>query len=290
MSLDVQPSGKPRDQTAAHAPSTGRSSCFFQRSSTPDDDLNAIRDSRFMNQFANLTSLKTLLLTQGVRIREEDAPLLSFGMLNHLRYDEKGRLPTVEEWEQLDKRSQKLFSYLDDGLRKRFELSQTANLIAGLPVLLIFVALLFVALLSLITAIFAVDRNLLLLGCYVLWTALLGAIGAIAFLSMNALSIQSDVTFDLTNKSLLAVRIVLGSLFGVVLSIPFGFYSFITFFESIARGTPALGATNFSLEAALLLLPFVLGFSTSLVILVLNKFVESITVFFGGRRGSDGSS
>jgi len=61
------------------------------------------------------------------------------------------------------------------------------------------------------------------LACYFLWTACLGAIGAIAFLSMNALSIQQDVTFDLTNKSLLAVRIVLGSLFGVVLRFPLGF-------------------------------------------------------------------
>jgi hypothetical protein len=243
-----------------------------------------------MNQFANLTSLKTILLTQGVHVREEDAPLLSFGTLNYLQYNEKGRLPTVEEWELLDKHSQKLFSYLDDRLRKRFELSQAANLIAGLPILFIFVALLFVALLSLIAAIFAVDRNLLLLGCYFLWTALLGAIGSIAFLSMNALSIQNDVTFDFTNKSLLAVRIVLGSLFGVVLSMPFGFYSFVDFCESIARGTPALGVANISPEAVLLLLPFVLGFSTSLVILILNRFVESITVFFGGRRGSDGSS
>jgi hypothetical protein len=229
--------------------------------------------------------VKTLLLTQGVRIREEDAPLLSFGKLNHLRYGEKGRLPTVDEWEQLDKHSQRLFSYLDEGLRKRFELSQTANLIAGLPVLFIFVALL-----SLMAAVFAVDRNVILFGCYFLWTACLGAIGAIAFLSMNALSIQRDVTFDLTNKSLLAVRIVLGSLFGVVLSIPFGFNNFITFCESIARGIAGQSAATFSLDGALLLLPFVLGFSTSLVILVLSKFVESITVFFGGRRGSDGSS
>jgi hypothetical protein len=243
-----------------------------------------------MNQFANLTSLKTFLLTRSVHIREEDVPLLSFGMLNDLQYSEKGRLPTVEEWEQLDKHSQKLFSYLDDGLRKHFELNQTANLIAGLPVLLIFVALLFVALLSLITAFFAVDRSLLLLGCYFFWAALLGAIGAIAFLSMNTLSIQKDITFDLTNKSLLAVRIVLGSLFGFFLSMPFGFYSFVTFWDSIAHATPTPGAANFSFESALLLLPFVLGFSTSLVILVLNKFVESITVFFGGRRGYDGGS
>jgi hypothetical protein len=122
VSLDIQPSGEPRDRTAVHAPCTRRSLCFFQRRSPPDDDLNAIRDSRFTNQFATLASLKTLLLTQGVPIREEDAPLLSFGKLSHLRYDEKGRLPTVDEWEQLDKRSVKLFSYLDEGLRKRFEL------------------------------------------------------------------------------------------------------------------------------------------------------------------------
>src|SRR4029077_15968304 len=109
------------DQTAARTPSTGRPSWFFKRRSTSDDDLNAIRDSRFTNQFAILTSLKTFLLTRGVHIREEDVPLLSFGKLNHLRYSEKGRLPTVEEWEQLDNHSQRLFSYLDNGLRKQFE-------------------------------------------------------------------------------------------------------------------------------------------------------------------------
>jgi hypothetical protein len=80
-----------------------------------------------------------------------------------------------------------------------------------------------------------VDRNLLLFS-YFLWTTCLGALGSIAYLSVNALSIQIDVPFDLTNKSLLAVRIVLGSLFGVVLSIPFGFDSFVTFSESIIHG------------------------------------------------------
>ena len=278
MSLDVQQGGELRDRTAAQLWSSGRSLWLFRHRSAPVVDPNNIRDSRFTTQFATLASLKTFLLAQGVRIRDEDAPLLSFGELNHLRYNENGRLPTVDEWEQLDKRSLKLFSYLDDGLRKRFELKQAADLIAGLAVVFILLALA-----SLMAAVFVID-HLILLGCYFVWTACLGAIGAIAFLSMNALSIQRDVTFDLANKSLLAVRIVLGSLFGVVLSIPFGFYSFVTFCESI-RGTTALGVAKFSLEGAVLLLPFALGFSTSLVILVLNKFVESITVFFGGGRG-----
>jgi hypothetical protein len=106
---------------------------------------------------------------------------------------------------------------------------------------------------------------------------------------MNALSIQTDATFDLTNHSLLAVRIVLGSLFGVVLSIPFGFDSFVTFCETIGRGA-AQGGQNawvsYGIQATLLLLPFILGFSTSLVILILNRLVESIGVFFG--QGRDG--
>jgi len=155
-----------------------------------------------------------------------------------------------------------LFSYLQGDLRKKFELSQTAKLIASLPIL--FIAL---ALVSLVVATLSVDRNLLFV-CYLGWISCLGAIGAIAFVSMNALSIQNDVTFELTNWSLLAVRIVLGCLFGVVLSIPFGFHSFVSFCDSITRGSLDLGASNkivgFGLQAALLLLPFVLGFSTSL--------------------------
>jgi hypothetical protein len=282
MSTDTQQTSEPSDRTTAGMPPTGRWRCFSRRRAPPDP--SAIRNARFTNELATLTSLKTLLLTQGVRIRDEDVGLLSFGELNRLRYDEKGRQPTIEEWERLDNHSRRLFSYLDEaeGLRTRFELSQTANLISGLSVVFIVVALI-----SLMGAILGVDRNAVLLGCYFSWTGSLGAIGAIAFLSMNALSIQKDVTFDLTNKSLLAVRIVLGALFGIVLSIPFGFYGFIEFSEAVARGIATQRTTTFSLGSALpLLLPFVLGFSTSVVILVLNKFLASITVFFGGRDSS----
>jgi len=243
---------------------------------------NAIGDLRFIQQLAALRSLKTFLLTEGVTIRLEDAPLFNFGTLNQLQYGEGGRLPTVEEWDLLDQRSQKLNSYLDDPLRSRFRLRQTANLIAGLPVAFIIVALIF-----LVFATLTNDRTMLLLA-YLSWTICLGGLGAIAFLSVNALSIQTDVTFDLTDKSLLAVRIVLGSFLGLVLSIPFGFDSFVTFCESIGREAHDPSAPNiiasFRLQTALLLLPFIVGFSTSLVILVLKRLVESIAVFFGDRR------
>lgn len=288
MPHDAPPS-RALDQTAP-TPSNGRSAgdpiaskdIAGWRGWVPKPNPNLIGDVRFSQQLAALRSLKTFLLTEGVTIRTEDAPLFSFGVLNQLQHAEGGRLPTVEEWDLLDQRSQKLNSYLDDALRSRFQLRQTANLIAGLPAVFIIVALIF-----LVAATSTSDRIFLLVA-YLFWTICLGGLGAIAFISVNALSIQTDVTFDLTDKSLLAVRIVLGSLFGLVLSIPFGFDRFVTFCESIGRGAPDPGTSNpivsFGVQAALLLLPFILGFSTSLVILILKRLVESIAVFFGDRR------
>jgi hypothetical protein len=238
-----------------------------------------------MNRLTTLTRLQTFLLSEGVHIRAEDAPLFSFGTLYQLRYHDRGRLPTVDEWKLLDTHSLTLFTYLDDERGKRFQLMEAANLIAGLPILLIVVAFL-LAFLSLMIAIITSDSYLLFCW-YFLWTMCLGALGSIAYLSVNALSIQTDIPFDLTNKSLLAVRIVLGSLFGLVLSIPFGFDGFVAFSESILRHAAGDGGNTvirFSLQAVLLLLPFILGLSTSLVILVLNRFVESIAFFFGHHR------
>jgi hypothetical protein len=276
------PVDKPRgDSNRQPAAPTQRR--FLRWFSRREPDPNAIGDMRFINQLTLLISLKTFLLAEAVKISAEDAASFSFGRLNHLRYKEKGRLPTVEEWDAADKHSQTLFGYLDDDLKRRFRLKQATDLIAGLPVVFLILALV-----SLIGAVFIPDRSLLFMA-YCSWTVFLGALGAMAFLSVNALSIQSEETFDLTNKSLLAVRIVSGSLFGVVLSIPVGFDSFVTFVESIAVKASSLEAPNtaigFSMQAAVLLLPFLLGFSTSVVMLVMNRLVESLVVFFGGTYG-----
>jgi hypothetical protein len=133
--------------------------------------------------------------------------------------------------------------------------------------------------------------------CYLIWIGSLGALGAIAFVSINALAIQTDATFDLTNRRLIQIRIVLGALFGVVLSIPFGFPDFVEFCKSIAtneltKSTVAVGPATvgeseiFTKGAVLLLLPFILGFSTPLVVLVLNRFVDGVSTLFGHTGGA----
>jgi hypothetical protein len=231
-----------------------------------------------------LRTLKTFLLTEAVKISPEDAPLFFFGKLNHLRRDDKGRLPTDEEWDILDKHSHKLFAYLlDDDLKKRFRLKQSTDLIAGLAVVFILLASV-----SLVFAVSLIPDRFAMFITYWLWTVSLGALGALGFLSVNALSPHREVPFDLTNRGLLAVRIVSGALFAFVMSIPVGFDNFVTFRESIANGISAQGAANtavaFGLQAMLLLLPFILGFSTSVVMLVMNRLVESLAVFFGDSR------
>lgn len=101
---------------------------------------------------------------------------------------------------------------------------------------------------------------------------------------MNALSVQEDATFDLSNGRLITLRIALGALFGMVLSVAFGFQPFLDFMWGLVNpaGTDKnRDIATLSQQALMLLLPFVLGFSTSLVIMVLNRCVESVQTFFG---------
>jgi hypothetical protein len=103
----------------ADTPRSKRFFCFSRRSIPPDP--SSIKDMRFTNPLARLVSLRDFLFTRGVSVEDADKPLLDFGGLNNLQYNEKGRQPTDEEWKQLNERSQRLFLYLDNvpGLRER---------------------------------------------------------------------------------------------------------------------------------------------------------------------------
>jgi hypothetical protein len=74
-----------------------------------------------------------------------------------------------------------------------------------------------------------------------------------------------------------------GALFGVILTLPFGFEDFLDFVVELRSS----GATDSSIgsgeatQSVLLLLPFVVGFSTPLVIMIPNQFVEAVQRFFG---------
>lgn len=184
---------------------------------------------------------------------------MTFQGLNLLRHSPSGRDPTLEEWTDVERHTETLFAALTEPLRRRFVLGTLPMWVSILPILLAVIALfaLIGAIMSqslkwLDTSIIAADLSL-----YLVWLMSLGAIGAVAFIGMNALSVQQDVTFDLTNRRLMIMRIALGSLFGLVLTLPFGFQSFMEFIRNagVSRPPASSGTPGLTTQATLLLLP-----------------------------------
>lgn len=256
-----------------------------ERTASPEVDL--INDWQFIHDLKQLKDLRSFFIQEAIRLETRDSEPLAFGRLNLLRYDMKGRPPTEQEWSEVEKHSQTLFRLLDDQLRRRFLLGQIPSWVSVLPIILALLALA-----ALIAAIISLKRELFgpfmgaagVLLFYLVWLMCLGAIGSVAYIGMNALSVQQDVTFDLSNRRLMLLRISLGALFALVLTLPFGFQGFLDFITTIYSwgSRPASGQQNsVTVQALLLLLPFVLGFSTSLVIMVMNRLVDGVQSFFG---------
>jgi hypothetical protein len=210
------------------------------------------------------------------------------GNLSALYYHPDGRASTVAEWNQVEKQTQTIFLLLTPALRRKFLMGGTPSMVAWLPVYFLGIAAI-----SLVFAIVSIDFGwpiFWMLIVYLIWLATLGAVGALAFIGMNALSIQDDITFDLTNKRLMLLRVALGALFAVVLTLPFGYPEFLSFCAGIAKPfaekSPDSETGVLTRQAVFLLLPFILGFSTSLVILILNQLVEAVQAFFGRRSSA----
>jgi hypothetical protein len=236
---------------------------------------NDINDIRFMDDLEKLKQLRSFLIEQAVQLGPTERTL-SFGDLNLLRYRPNGRSPSLPEWMEMEQLTQELFGHLSDPLRRRFLYSNLPWWVAQVAVVLGITAVV-----SLVVCTFL--PRLYVLPFYLGWLASLGAVGSLAFIGMNALAVQDDATFDLSSGKLLVLRITLGALFAVVLTLPFGFEGFLGFIDVLSFRGPPKSDEGIKLDSLLLLLPFVLGFSTSLVIMVLNQFVEAIQSFFGKR-------
>jgi hypothetical protein len=250
--------------------------------STPDRNL-AINEATFCNYIKRLKDLHNFLYEEAVPINPSDSAALEMGNLSALYYHVEGREPTSQEWNQVERQTQAIFLLLTPALRKKYLMGGTPWTVAWTPVYLLAVAAA-----SLVFAVASVKSGWAIswiLPVYLIWLATLGAVGALAFIGMNALSIQDDITFDLTNNRLLLLRVALGALFAVVLTLPFGYKEFITFCDGLAspfsKPDANPGTSVLTLQAVFLMLPFVLGFSTSLVILILNQLVEAVQTFFG---------
>lgn len=300
MNVQTPPSGARPAEPAASA--VAPAAPMAEAAAAAPPTFNArIADHDFMRQLLVLRDLKEFIYGRAVKVPPDQQPLLAFETLNLLKSEigTGGRAATEEEWRELDERLQGLNALLSDAERKEFRLTRTPGFVNYMAA-----GFLLLAIAGLAVSIFPPNINVLptggdseantragwALAGYLAWLLSLGGIGSIAFIGVNVLAIQADATFDLTNPGQVLRRIILGALFGVVLALPFGYGYFLAFCKGMASPDAlAAGMIQIGVEqGAALLVPFLLGFSSSLVMLVLNRLVQGAETVFGIRRNASG--
>ncbi|MES0881817.1 hypothetical protein [Roseibium sp. SCP14] len=271
---------------------TSMATSVFGSTSSPPNPENFIKDAKFNEDLETLRNLHTFLNKEAVPLPDG----FRLGALNSLKaagQNQMGRPPTQEEWVAVEDKTQALFAQLTDADRKSYLASQMPNFLPKLAVWLVIISIG-----SMILSVFMAEVTLLSKGLdgalmvlfFLLWLMSLGAIGAAAFIGFNAISVTSDITFDISDSRLIVQRIVLGALFALFFTLPFGFHEFLAFVKSLSAAAlnkatvPTKSELAFTNQSLLLIMPFVLGYSTSLVILILNRLISSASTLFGAHE------
>jgi hypothetical protein len=195
----------------------------------------------------------------------------------------------------LDAKLAKLASYLNDEMRRKIRILELRVFFKTLPViflgLLVISTILYVWLPWFAPTGSTWSLPLSLLICFA-WLISQGGLGACAFLGTsvivgaaqqgNAMGAQTPnealplEKADVTDRNFLVIRVILGTLFAVLIGIPIG----IGALQSVSAVWWG-GVTPDETTLVKIFAPFVAGFSTNLVLAVLGKAVAAVETFFG---------
>ncbi len=249
---------------------------------------NKINDERFAQQLREVQNLKQFLFEEKVKFDPSQLGSIDLGLLNNLSFSQSGRAPTAEEWKLLDEKISVLASYLTDELRQKIRVRELSIFFGILPIAFL-AATLAAIMYRFLYGNFLAKNSTAFIASYLLtlivWTVAQGGLGACAFLGTRAaakrlekspLDSFADST-DITDKSILKIRIILGCLFGSLVGIPLGSLALDKIYNAVFNESPNLSAADFGL----MILPFMVGFSTNLVLAILERSIDSIRTFFG---------
>jgi hypothetical protein len=246
-----------------------------------------IANERFIRQLDELRQLKEFLFEEKVQFKEDDLDGIDLEELNNLAYASVGRVPSVGEWRTLDEKLSKLASYLNDDLRRKIRIHELKLYFRYLPIGFLattVVSTILYANLYLINS-GSPWRALLWLLIISAWTASQGGLGACAFLGTSVImktSILNDASarenVDLTDRNFLTIRVILGTSFAVIIGLPYSPLGLNLIPDLYLKGAILpVNEYNFTLS----LIPFLAGFSTNLVLVILGKIVGAIEAVFG---------
>jgi len=248
-----------------------------------------IGDRRFMDQLEEIRDLKQFLFEEKVRFDPDQLASIDLGPLNSLQFRRRGRSPTSEEWVLLDKKLSSLSAYLNEELRRKLRIRQLGFFFGPLPLTLLLIA-------AVATICYAIYPHFLTRGSFsfdaayyvtmVVWTTTQGGLGACAYLGIRAAMGKTQAastpellkeSFEITDVNFLKIRIILGALFAFVLGIIISLRALNDIYNAISD--PDFRPST--VDLGLMLVPFLLGFSTALVLVILDRLIESIRTFFG---------
>jgi hypothetical protein len=262
------------------------------------DHSESIADERFIRQLDQLRELKQFLFEEKVKFATDDLDCIDLAKLNNISYSGRGRVPSVGEWRILDAKLAKLASYLNDEMRRKIRIRELKIFFKALPIVFLSMLVMSTILYVWLPWIAPTDSTWhlpsSLLVCFT-WLISQGGLGACAFLGTSVIVgaqqgsaiVQTSEgktrneafpleRADVTDRNFLVIRVILGTLFAVLIGIPIG----IGALQSISNVWWGGAIPD---EAALMRIfaPFVAGFSTNLVLAILGKAVAAAETFFG---------
>jgi hypothetical protein len=82
---------------------------------------------------------------------------------------------------------------------------------------------------------------------------------------------------DVTGQNILSIRVTLGALFALLIALPIGGRSILVVYQAFLASRPIPTVEDW----IIVLVPFMFGFSTTLVLAIFNRIITGISALFG---------
>ena len=275
----------------------------------PRSSETHIGDKRFAAQLNDLIALRQFLVSERIALKTDGDQSSSLEELNLLTYKKGSRPATVDEWRLLDHKSSVVNSQLDDRLRRKLKIKELGLFFGILPVVFLIWTILAIVGFIILNAFWqddnSIPRSVVVLSCFVSWAISQGGLGACAFIGTRLIArtvsadksassqenARSDVenldveSADLTDRNYLRMRVILGCLFAFLLCFNTSRVVMSKIIDEFNQDKEPSFNVN---DLTVLMAPFIVGFSTSLVLAVMNRFVSAIQTFLGATsKGHD---
>ena len=245
-----------------------------------------ISDRLFVRQLGYTRSLVTFLIRRQALPEKPPDLLANLAALGSMRYSARGRAASEEEWRKLYAISHGLASELPLEIATAFSIWRLRTFFGLFP--FIFLIMGIAALEATYLEGYAVGGWYYFIGLAAVlsWTCALGGLGTSAFFGTSLLAQLASATGndqarlkETTDDTYLQTRLMIGILFAFVLGLPFGHLSLVTASTSLFQDV----VWNAELFTTMLhiLAPFLLGFSTALVLSILERLIEGIKTTLG---------